>query len=76
VTTGGARRNERYVTALVHCAPGVSPLTTALVVDPQTSGGLLLAVPPERAADYLARVEGSALVGEVLPHGPHALLMV
>lgn len=76
VTTGGARRNERYVTSLVHCAPGVSPLTTALVVDPQTSGGLLLAVPPACADEYLARVEGAVRVGEVLPTGPHALLIV
>ena len=75
ITTGGARRNERFVTELVHCAPNVSHLTSALVVDPQTSGGLLLAVPPDAVDEYLARVAGAVRIGDVLPRGAHALLL-
>ena len=75
ITTGGARRNEQFVTQQVHCAPGVSAATTALVVDPQTSGGLLLAVPPERADEYFAQVSGAVRVGEVLARGDHPLML-
>jgi selenide,water dikinase len=47
--------------------------------DPQTSGGLLLAVDPSRADEVLARLKPefakAALVGEVKPAGPHALVV-
>ena len=75
ITTGGAKRNERYVTALVSCAPCVSNEVSALVVDPQTSGGLLLAVPSDRADEYLARVSGAGRIGEVLPAGERPLVL-
>jgi selenide,water dikinase len=76
ITTGGAKRNERYVEKQVHCAPGVPSVLTALVVDPQTSGGLLLAVPPDRVDEYLAQVSGAVRVGDVLPRGAHPLMLV
>lgn len=75
ISTGGAKRNERYVTALVNCAPGVSRELSTLVVDPQTSGGLLLAVPKERVDEYLARVSGAVRIGDVLPAGEHPLVL-
>ena len=75
ISTGGARRNERYVTALVNCAHGVSREMSTLVVDPQTSGGLLLAVPKERVDEYLARVSGAVRIGEVLPAGERPLVL-
>ena len=75
ITTGGAKRNERYVTALVSCAPCVSNEVSALVVDPQTSGGLLLAVPSDRADEYLARVSGAVRIGDVLPSGERPLVL-
>jgi selenophosphate synthase len=37
-----------------------------LLCDPQTSGGLLVAVPSERVANYLSKVEGATEIGEVL----------
>ena len=38
-----------------------------VLFDPQTSGGLLVAVPATRLADYLSRVDGAVEIGEVLP---------
>jgi len=46
-----------------------------LAVDPQTSGGLLVAVPPGRVAEYLDRVEGAVRIGEVLPRHDVALVV-
>lgn len=54
VTTGGARRNRAVADALVDVGGDVPPELAALLHDPQTSGGLLLCVPPGRA-DALAR---------------------
>jgi len=50
------------------------------VFDPQTSGGLLVCVRPEKADDFLKHVRaggatGSSMIGEVLPAGPHALIL-
>ncbi|MHB1068513.1 MAG: hypothetical protein ACYC1W_01460, partial [Gemmatimonadaceae bacterium] len=61
--------------ALVNCAPCVSNELSALVVDPQTSGGLLLAIPSDRADEYLARVSGAVRIGKVLPTGERPLVL-
>ena len=45
VETGGAAHNRRFVAPALEVAPGVSPPLVALAHDPQTSGGLLAAVP-------------------------------
>ena len=60
----------------------VGPITEAqkqLLCDPQTSGGLLLAVSPEGEADFLreAQSQGLALrpIGELVERQPHAVLL-
>jgi hypothetical protein len=45
----------------------------AIFYDPQTSGGLLVCVSSARAADYLSRVEGAVVIGEVLQRGDVAI---
>jgi selenide,water dikinase len=51
--------------------PGLDPLAAALIVDPQTSGGLLLGLPPARAAACLQAMRDSgldaAVIGEIEP---------
>jgi selenide,water dikinase len=64
--TGGAERNDQYLSPLVAWG-SVSAEDRALLVDPQTSGGLLVAVPATRVDDYLSRVPGAVEIGEVLP---------
>lgn len=49
VRTGGDARNRDYVTG--HLTSSASAAAEALVLDPQTSGGLLAAVDPAVAAD-------------------------
>ena len=53
VETGGAGHNRRYTAPALRVDPLVAPEVVALAHDPQTSGGLLAAVP----ADVLAAVE-------------------
>jgi selenide,water dikinase len=48
--TGGASRNREALTEDVRVEPGVPAEIEDLLYDPQTSGGLLLAVPAERAS--------------------------
>jgi selenide,water dikinase len=45
VETGGAAHNRRYVADALRVGPGVAPELVTLAHDPQTSGGLLAAIP-------------------------------
>jgi len=60
----GLKRNQSYLEPLVEWKSG-DPVTQALLCDPQTSGGLLVAVPRERASQYLSRVDQAFEIGEV-----------
>ena len=68
IRTGGADRNESFVAPLADWSTA-RPVDVALALDPQTSGGLLVAVPSARVADYLAASPGSVVVGAVVPRG-------
>ena len=59
----GAYRNREY--AKVRAAAGISRAMQDLCYDPQTSGGLLFALPEKQAGACLARLEGASLVGYV-----------
>ncbi|HEY8767658.1 MAG TPA: selenide, water dikinase SelD [Dehalococcoidia bacterium] len=50
VSTGGAERNRAHFSPNVRIDAGVSEAMTSVLWDPQTSGGLLIAAPPEQAA--------------------------
>ncbi len=72
-TCGGLRRNAAYGdgSGRVRVRPGVAEEARLLAADPQTSGGLLIAVAPERLAALLSALERlgvatRAVVGEVV----------
>ena len=70
--TDGAGRNADYLRELVRWARG-SEEDKAVLYDPQTSGGLAVAVGRNVAANYLSRVAGSTVIGEVIDRGEVAI---
>lgn len=54
---GGAADNRMFYSPLVQFEAGIDEPEQMLLFDPQTSGGLLLAVPPERMDEFLARAQ-------------------
>jgi selenide,water dikinase len=73
--TGGAERNLAYVQPLTDWGPVPEGVVRAICLDPQTSGGLLVAVPADRLDDYLGRVPGAVAIGEVQRRGDSALVL-
>ena len=65
VRTGGAERNEEYLRELVEWG-NTADVDRALLIDPQTSGGLLVAVSPRQVAEYVSLVPSAVEIGEVV----------
>lgn len=71
--TGGCQRNRTYLADKVQVASLVLQDLNEVAFDPQTSGGLLIAVPAHEVArltrELLAEgVLAAAVIGEVVPH--------
>lgn len=68
---GGLKSNREFVASCVEFSANVNEDSCALLFDPQTSGGLLIAIAPERAAVLCAELHRreipAAQIGEVLP---------
>jgi selenide,water dikinase len=70
IVTGGAHRNREGLAGHVHVAPGIDPALEHVLFDPQTSGGLLMALAPERAREVGERLTSdttpAAVIGRVV----------
>jgi selenide,water dikinase len=78
---GGLKRNLAYAESRTSWGPDVTDADRGIAADPQTSGGLLIAVAPDRLMALLeglaARGVGTrAVVGEVVPRRATALEVV
>jgi selenide,water dikinase len=71
---GGGTRNLDYLQPIVAWG-SATDVERALLTDPQTSGGLLVAVPSSHVGEYLERVPRSVEIGEVLPRGETAIVL-
>jgi len=72
--TGGCKRNRSYLADKVRAASSVAQDLDEVAFDPQTSGGLLIAVPGQESPALVRdlQAEGAlaaAVIGEVLPRG-------
>ncbi len=68
---GGVDRNQAYAMAGVRLDDDADPVQAAILYDPQTSGGLLVALPPEAAARFVDALreqgnEAAAIIGRIV----------
>jgi len=75
VRTGGAERNEEYLRNLVDWGD-TADVDRALLIDPQTSGGLLVAVSPRRVAEYLSLLPSAVEIGDVVEPSRLGIVLV
>jgi selenide,water dikinase len=74
VTTSGSERNERYLERRVDWrTPSV--FWRALAMDPQTSGGLLVAMPARDVDQYLSLVPEGIEIGAVVERQAYGLVL-
>lgn len=83
MVTGASARNWAAYGEEVVLSPGLTPVDQALLTDPQTSGGLLVACAPEAVAEVLATFQRhgfaeAAEIGDIvaLPAGAQGRLQV
>lgn len=63
ITSRGQKDNQQDAAEWLDVEAGVDPVTTALCHDPQTSGGLLFGVAPQRATAVLEALAAQGLAG-------------
>jgi selenide,water dikinase len=78
---GGGTRNREYYSPSVRILDEVSDEIATIAFDPQTSGGLLIAVPEEQSTALLADLQNSghreaAIVGQITARGTHPIELV
>lgn len=63
--SGGLNNNRDFVESCVNMAPNIPAEIQALLYDPQTSGGLLIALPEPGASNFLQARKESYIIGKV-----------
>jgi selenide,water dikinase len=59
--TGGCRRNREYLKDKISVDRSVSEGLLEIALDPQTSGGLLIALPPTRASEVITELHSRGI---------------
>jgi len=75
VRTGGAERNDEYLRELVDWGSTVD-VDRALLIDPQTSGGLLVALSRQQVPEYLSRVPSAVEIGDIVASSTRGIVLV
>jgi selenide,water dikinase len=78
---GGGRRNREFYEARVKISDEVASEMAEILFDPQTSGGLLIAVPESQALPLLAELQAgssleAAVIGRVIEQSGFAIELV
>jgi selenide,water dikinase len=77
--TGGDKNNRQYVGDDVQIEPRVDLDLVKLLFDPQTAGGMLIAISAESSGPLLARLRENyaraAIIGRVTEAGPRSILV-
>jgi selenide, water dikinase len=64
---GGLKNNREFVSSCVEAQREIAPEIESLLYDPQTSGGLLIALPEKDAAEMERAFPAAYRIGRVLP---------
>jgi selenide,water dikinase len=75
---GGSRQNLEYAAPHTHFGDDVTEVDRLILSDAQTSGGLLIAVPPDLESDLIGELErnetpAAAVIGDLLPGEPGSI---
>ena len=77
--TSGDKTNREYVGKDIEVSSAVDPNLLKLFYDPQTAGGLLLAIPEDKADDLVRNLRGNYLraeiIGRVTPRGEKRIIV-
>jgi selenide,water dikinase len=73
---GGLKNNVEFAASCVEIACDPAPEVINLLYDPQTSGGLLIALPAEDAAALERAYSGAYTIGQVLPRQAKPLRLI
>ncbi len=78
---GGGEHNREYYAPSVRISDEVSDEMAAIAFDPQTSGGLLIALPDKQSLALLAELQNcghrdAAIIGRVTPRREHPIELV
>ena len=80
LVTGGSRRNREFLGRKLSLSRDLAPALVEAVIDPQTSGGLLVSLPSQRAGDYVEALHAKglrpSLVGRVVARKPRSPVLV
>lgn len=75
VYPAGTKRNLDHFGSSVQWSQGTSKETQLVLADPQTSGGLLIAIAPEDLEKLLSRLHAASIIGEITD-GPSGIVQV
>ncbi|MBX7183550.1 MAG: selenide, water dikinase SelD [Vicinamibacteria bacterium] len=73
--SGGLKANRRQFESKVDEEPGTDPALVTLAYDPQTSGGLLLSVPEDRAKALLLELTEARRIGRAVATTPGRIVL-
>lgn len=77
---GGLKENQKYLSQFINVPANIQPDMVNVLYDPQTSGGLLIAVPEEEADSCLQSLHRagetySAIIGEIRKAGDYSVFL-
>ena len=78
--TSGDKTNREYVGEDIEIDESVDENLVKLLFDPQTAGGMLISVSPDRAHDLLERLKENyphaQVIGRVVERGAHSIRLI
>jgi selenide,water dikinase len=74
--TRGDKNNRDYVGESIKIEKHISSEMQSALFDPQTAGGLLISIDRSKAEDFISRIVGAVIIGEVQPRSSHLIQVI